>query len=68
MNPKRTYGRTSAILYIYIYIARLIIEQPREWLASLADNISNFQLYRLESVSLASLARQLQNGSHYKAS
>ena len=34
---------TACILYvrtdtIYIYIARLIIEHPREWLASLADN------------------------------
>ena len=33
---------TACILYvrtetIYIYIARLIIEHPREWLASLAD-------------------------------
>ena len=27
--------------YIYIYIARLIIEHHREWLASLADNKIN---------------------------
>ena len=26
-------------IYIYIYIARLIIEHHREWLASLANNI-----------------------------
>ena len=35
---------TVCILYVrsdttYIYIARLIIEHPIEWLASLADNI-----------------------------
>ena len=30
----RTYGHH----HIHIYIARLIIEHPREWLASLADN------------------------------
>ena len=33
----RTYVRIPP--YIYIYTARLIIEHPREWLASLADKL-----------------------------
>ena len=28
----------GTIFLVYIYIVRLIIEHPREWLASLADN------------------------------
>ena len=31
--------RTYRLHHIYIYTARLLIEHPREWLASLADNI-----------------------------
>ena len=33
------------IFLVYIYTARLLIEHPREWLASLADNIVGMSQY-----------------------
>ena len=38
---KRTYVRIPPYIYIYIHTASLNIEHPREWLASLADNLHN---------------------------
>ena len=38
----RTYGHRR--IHVYIYIVRLIIEHPREWLASLADNVFQHSL------------------------
>ena len=61
-----TYVRTDST----IYTARLIIEHPREWLASLADKIVNpwqppdYRKIKLLLVGLRPWVREVINDNH----